>query len=106
VFVCWSCTGELAKGSVAAQAKARSTLETDELHKPVDTQAVDAAISKHLHLLAGNKRAVQTAACESPRCVTTGRDALVGSSGTLFWAALAARGSLAATASLCVPDCC
>jgi hypothetical protein len=70
-------TGELAKGSVAAQAKARFTLETDEVHKPVDIHALRAAISKHLHLLAGNKRAVQTAACESPRSVTTGRDALV-----------------------------
>jgi hypothetical protein len=77
-------TGELAKGFVAGQAKARFTLETDEVHKPVDIHALHAAISKHLHLLAGNKRAVQIAACESPRSVTSGRDALVVALGHYF----------------------
>lgn len=83
----------MAKGSVAAQAKARSTLETDELHKPVATHALHAAISKQLHSLAGNKRAVQTAACESSRVVTTVRDAIMASLGDYFGWRLAARGS-------------
>jgi len=73
----FSRTGELAKGSVAAQAKARITLRTDELHKPVDIHALHAAISKHLHLRAGNKRGVQTAARESPRAAATARDAIM-----------------------------
>jgi hypothetical protein len=77
-------TGELAKGSVAGQAKARFTLETDEVHKPVDNYALQAAISKHLHRLAGNKRTVQIAACESPRSVTSGRDVLVVGPGHYF----------------------
>jgi hypothetical protein len=72
------------KGSVAAQAKARSTLETDEVHKPVAPHAMQAAISKHLHSLAGNKRAVQTAACESLRAVTSLRDAIMASLGDYF----------------------
>jgi hypothetical protein len=59
---------------VAAQAKARFTLGTDELHKPVAPHAEHAAISKHLHPLAGNKRGVQTAACESTHAVTMLRD--------------------------------
>jgi hypothetical protein len=67
-------------------------LQTDELHKPVATHALHAPISKHLHSLAGNKRAVQTAACESPRSVTTVRDAIMPESGRLFWVAPSSEG--------------
>jgi hypothetical protein len=64
---------------MAAQAKARFTLGTDELHKPVAIHALHAAISKHPHSLAGKKRAVQTATCESLRAVTMLRDAIMAS---------------------------
>jgi hypothetical protein len=56
---CYCChrTGELAKGSMAVQAKARFTLGTDEVHKPVATHAPHAAISK-LHLRLQGTRAL------------------------------------------------
>jgi hypothetical protein len=91
----WCCrprTGELAKGSVAVQAKARFTLETDELHKPVDTHALHAAISKQSPLTCRE----QASSSDSRLRITSpcyhGPGCSYGRSGGLFWVASSCEG--------------
>jgi hypothetical protein len=110
-ILCWSWprTGELAKGSVAAQAKARSTLETDELHKPVATRTArhdqqTSPLACREQASSSDSRLRITARCyPGPGCFR-------GKSGRLFWVASSREGftcwPLPASACVYVPDCC
>jgi hypothetical protein len=105
---CWPRTGELAKGSVAAQAKARSTLESDGLHKPVATHCTPRSANISTCVQGTSEQFRQplriTALCyPRPGCFR-------GKSGRLFWVASSREGftcwPLPGSASVYVPDCC